>query len=108
MHSTESGNSKISVVTGPRRASLVQIGGSLGIAAVCIALLVFLVALFGFYAVFMLAPLAAALGAIGLVLTIVGGVMRTHAGPEEAQPIAALFVSLMGILAGALEWMMRP
>jgi len=40
-----------------RQASLVQVGGALGIAAVCIALAVFVVALFNLEAVFILSPL---------------------------------------------------
>jgi hypothetical protein len=96
------------VTIGPRRTSLVQIAGSLGIASTMIAMAVFLVALFGFSAVFILAPLAVAMGALGFILSIVGGVMRPYAGTEETQPVAALFVSLMGIVFAAVEMMLRP
>jgi hypothetical protein len=90
------------------KASLVKIGGSLGIAGTCIAIGVFLLALFGLDAVFMFAPLAALFSMIGLILTIVGGVLHKHSGDEDTQPIAALFVCLMGLAAASLEWMMRP
>jgi hypothetical protein len=34
--------------------------------------------------------------------------MRPYAGTEETQPVAALFVSLMGIVFAAVEMMLRP
>jgi|SRR4051794_25713643 FtsH-binding integral membrane protein len=88
-----------------RQTSLVKIGGALGVAATFIALAVFLVACFGFDAVFMLSPLALVLAAVGFVLTVIGAVMRQHLGNEEAQPIAAVFVCLIGIVAGLIEMM---
>ena len=82
-----------------------KIGGALGIAAVFIALAAFVVAVFGFEAALMLSPLALVLSAVGMVLSVVGGVMHKHVGDEETQPIAASFVCLAGLVAGALELM---
>ncbi|WP_428938687.1 hypothetical protein [Fontivita pretiosa] len=86
-----------------RRSSLVQVGGALGIAAVCIALAVFVVALFNFEAVFILSPLPTILAAIGLVVAIVGGVRQKHVHDQETQPLAALFVTILGLLMGIIE-----
>jgi hypothetical protein len=88
-----------------RQSSLVKIGGALGIAASFIGLAAFLVASFGFEAAFMLAPLALVLATVGFVLVIVGGVLHKHVGNDETQPVAALFVCIIGIVAGAVEMM---
>src|SRR3954471_12239273 len=101
-HSTGGGTSA-SYGLGLRQSSLAKVGGALGIAATLIAMAVFLVACFNFDAIFMLSPLVVLLAAIGFVLSIVGGVMRPHLGNEETQPVAALFVSLIGLVAGLLE-----
>jgi fucose 4-O-acetylase-like acetyltransferase len=86
-----------------RRPSLVKIGGSLGMAAAFISMAVFLAGLCDFEAAFMLAPLALALAIIGFIVTIIGGVMRTYAGNEETQPLAAFFVCIIGIVASLIE-----
>jgi hypothetical protein len=91
-----------------RTRSFVRIGGSLGIAAACIALAIFLLGLFRFDAAFVLSPLPLILSAIGLILTIVGGFARPHAGDEEVQPLAALFTCAFGLIGGVIElwvWM---
>src|SRR5262245_66101951 len=85
-----------------RGSSLVKIGGALGIAASFIGLAAFMSALPGFYAAFMLSPLPVILGVIGLVMTVVGGVVTTHLGEEETQPIAALFVCITGLIFGMI------
>jgi FtsH-binding integral membrane protein len=90
---------------GSRETSLVKVGGALGIAAVCIALAALVVAIFGFEAALMLSPLALILSAVGMVLSVIGGVRQKHVGDEETQPIAACFVCLAGLVAGALELM---
>lgn len=87
----------------PQRYSMVKVGGSLGISATCIALAVFVAGLFGLNAAFLLSPLAVGLGGIGLIVTIVGGVIGRHAGEEETQPISALFVCAVGLIGGLLE-----
>jgi hypothetical protein len=89
-----------------RRPTPVKIGGSLGIAAVLIAMAVLLAGLFGFDAAAMLAPLALALAIIGFVVTIIGGVLRPYHGNEETQPLAAFFVCVIGIVAALLEMYM--
>jgi hypothetical protein len=86
-----------------RKPTPVKIGGSLGIAAVCICIAVLLAGLFGFDAAAMLAPLALALAIIGIIVTIIGGVMRPYAGAEETQPLAAFFVCVIGIVASLIE-----
>lgn len=94
-----------------RKSSLVKIAGALGIASTLIALATFLMGLFGFYAAFMLSPLALILGTLAIILTIVGVVMKMPDGDEETQPIAALFVGMMGVVGGLIQlqlWMHWP
>jgi len=42
------------------------------------------------------------LGALGMLLTIIGGVLR-HGGVEHTAILAALFVNLFGLVGGLLE-----
>jgi hypothetical protein len=91
-----------------RRSSLTKIGGSLGIAAVFISIAVFVVALFNFNAIFILAPLALVLSSIGMILSIIGGIFETHHGNEETQPLGAMFACLAGMLGSFILWWMRP
>jgi hypothetical protein len=86
-----------------RRTSLVKIGGSLGIAATFIAVAVFVVACFRLEAVLILSPLPLLLGAVGLVLSVIGGVIRKHVHDEETQPIAAMFACITGVVLGTVE-----
>jgi hypothetical protein len=87
-----------------RKTSLVKIGGSIGIAATFIALASFVMALFGFLAAMMLSPLALVMGLVGIVVSIAGAVMHPAHGDEETQPIAALFVCLMAIVGGLIQF----
>jgi hypothetical protein len=107
-HTTESGIAKPTLMPPRRQTSLVQVGGALGIAATCIAMAVFLVAILNFDAVFILAPLPIILGGVGLILAVVGGIVQKHVGPEETQPIAAMFVTSLGLIAGLIELFVRP
>jgi hypothetical protein len=91
-----------------RRTSLVKVGGALGIAASLIAIAVFTVAMFRLEAILMLSFVPLLFGALGLVISIIGGVTSTHHGEDETHPISALFVCALGIIGGALElyvWM---
>jgi hypothetical protein len=91
------------VASAESKSVLVRVGGSLGIAAVFVALGTFLMACFGFDAVLMLSPIPVLLSSVGMVLSVVGGVIGRHDGEAETQPIAAMFVCLAGLIGGALE-----
>jgi hypothetical protein len=84
----------------PRRTTLVQVGGALGIAATFLALAVFVLALFGNLGALTLSPLPLILGGLGMVLTIIGAVLVPHGGDSDTQPLAALFTSLFGVVGG--------
>src|SRR5690242_5182419 len=90
-------------VAGPRRVALVQVGGALGIAACIIGLAIFLAGCAGYGAVFNLSMIPLALGFIGLVLAIVGGFVQKTPHLEDTAAIAAMFVSILGVIGGLLE-----
>jgi predicted histidine transporter YuiF (NhaC family) len=87
----------------PRRTSLVQIGGGLGIAACVIGLLIFLAACMGFGAAFNLSLLPLAFGVIGLALTVIGAIAQKHHRIEDTHVLAAIFVSVFGLVGGLVE-----
>ena len=94
-----------------RKNSLVKIGGAIGMAGSFIALGIFLFALLGFYAVFMLSVLPVALGTIGLVITIFDSVRHKYEGEAETQPISALFACATAIIVGLIMmqiWLTWP
>jgi predicted histidine transporter YuiF (NhaC family) len=80
----------------------VQVGGGLGIAGCVIGLLIFLAACFGFGAAFYLSLLPLAFGVIGLVLTVIGAIVQKNAGIADTQVLAAIFVSLFGLVGGLI------
>lgn len=82
--------------------SLTRLGGSLGIAACCIGLAIFVIACFGFGQAFSFSflPLLISLG--GLVLTVAGGILK-HGGTEETGVLAGLFLNFMAILGSLFE-----
>jgi hypothetical protein len=83
-----------------RGGTLVRAGGGLGIAACIIGLLVFVGGCLGYWASFQLGFLPAIMGGVGLVLVIVGGVKNEPV--EATQVLAALVISLWGILGGLI------
>jgi hypothetical protein len=101
MHTSD--QSPATTFVASRKTSLTKAGGALGIAACFIALAIFLLALLGFNAAFIFSPLPVAFALLGMVLTVCGGVVKTAPGQEETQPVAALFVCLAGLVAGAME-----
>lgn len=93
--------SHLAYPTPSRTSTLLQLGGGLSIAGCCVGLLIFFGACFGFGASLTLSPLPLIMGSIGLVVTVVGGVMDKHAeGPTVA---AGLFISLASIVGALLE-----
>jgi hypothetical protein len=98
----------------PRRTSLVQLGGGLGIAACVLGLLIFFTACLGYGAAFYLSLLPLAFGVIGLVLVVIGGVAQKDPRIEDAHVLAGIFVCLFGLVGGLVEvavwlgWRMFP
>ena len=80
-----------------------QVGGGLAIAACVIGLLIFLAACLGFGAAFNLSLLPLAFGVIGLVLTVIGTLVQKDAKVEDTHVLAAIFVSIFGLIGGLIE-----
>jgi hypothetical protein len=98
---------------GGRRASLVQIGSSLGVAGNCIGWLIFIMMCHGFAAAVNLALLPLLLGIAGMALTIVGANTQKHAD-IDTHVLASLFITLFAIVGGLfqvaiwLNWQFMP
>jgi hypothetical protein len=88
----------------PRRTSLAQLGGGLGIAGCIIGILIFLGGCMGFGAAFYLSVLPLGFGVIGLVLTIIGALTQKNSGLADTQILAAIFVCLFSLVGGILEF----
>jgi hypothetical protein len=86
----------------PRRNTLVQLGGILGVAASCVGLLIFLIGCAGSDRGFAFYWLPMVLATAGMLATIVGGVFR-HGGVEDTPILAGLFLNLFGLVGGLLE-----
>ena len=85
-------------------ASLVRVGGALGIAASSICMLIFIVACFGFDAAFKGLPIVPlCLSVPGMILTIIGATLRKSRADEDTQILAAMFVNLIGFAAALIE-----
>jgi hypothetical protein len=83
---------------------LLRIGGALGIAAVSISLLIFVVGCFGFQAVFTGLPLVPLVLALpGLVLTLAGGILGNRGPDADTRILSAVFVNGLGLFAALLE-----
>jgi hypothetical protein len=97
--------------TGSGGVSLVKLGGGLTIAGTIIGTLIFLLGCFGFGAAFTLSIIPTALGAAGLVLTIVGALTQHPQGVEDTHVLASLLLSIAVLLGGLIEvaiWMQVP
>src|SRR5258708_4317320 len=84
--------------------SLLRVGGSLGIAAVSICLLIFVVGCFGFGAVFKVLPvIPLGLSLVGMVLSIIGATVRKSIADEDTHVLSAMFVNGLAIAGSLLE-----
>lgn len=92
------------------QGSLVQVAGGMGIAGGILGMLIFFAACFGFEAALMFSPICLLLGAVGLILSIVGG-SRKHAGVDDTAVLAAVcvnFVAVTGSLLLMAAWLRYP
>src|SRR5690349_4534804 len=84
--------------------SLVKLGGGLAIAGTIIGTFIFVFGCFGFGAAFTLSLIPTILGAVGLVLGIIGGATQPHApGVEDTHVLATIVLSLAVLLGGLIE-----
>ena len=90
---------------------MVKVGGALGIAGAIIGIAIFVAGCFGFGAAFTLSVIPTLLGALALILVIVGGLAQHPIGVEDTHALAAIFVSLAVLAGGLLEvcvWLGKP
>ena len=85
-----------------RQGTAAYVGGALGIAACLLGLAIFVFACFGFEASLKFSLLPLILGSVGLILTVVGALIR-HTGVEETHILAALFINVFAIVGALLE-----
>jgi hypothetical protein len=88
--------------TQPRKAPLIFFGGVLGLGGCAVGLGVFLLGCLGFNWGFALWWAPILLGAVGMVATILGGMLR-HGGVEHTAIVAGLFCNLFALVGGLLE-----
>src|SRR4051794_21814565 len=81
---------------------MIYFGGMLGIAACSIGIAIFLAGCFGFGAAFSFALLPMAMSAVGLISTIIGGVLK-RGGVEHTSILAGVFVNIFGLVGGLIE-----
>jgi len=79
-----------------------MVGGGMGIAGAFLGLALFLIACFGLEGSFLFSPLPLVLGAVGLILCIIGAISG-KGSLDDAQILGAMFVCLFGIVGGLLE-----
>lgn len=84
-------------------SKLVRAGGALGIAGCSIGLVVFIGTCAGFDAAFYFSPIPLVMGAVALVLTIVGAMQQRTMALEDTHVLAAFFISLMALFGGLIE-----
>ena len=90
---------------------LVRLGGSLGIAACAVGLLVFVAACMGLRMALVLSLIPVGLSLPGLVITVVGAVTQKDRISEDTHVLHALFATMAGLIGGLLEmaaWLHWP
>jgi len=91
---------------GARPSTTILVGGGMGVAGAFLGLIIFLTACFGLEGSFLFSPLPLVLGAVGLVVAIVGAI-RGKGTLDDTQVLGAMFVCLFGIVGGLLEMSVR-
>ena len=87
-------------------STTILVGGGMGVAGAFLGLAIFLIACFGFEGSFLFSPLPLVLGAVGMVVCIVGAISG-KGSLEDTQVLGAMFVCLFGIVGGLLEMSVR-
>jgi hypothetical protein len=89
------------LAAGDPSSPLISVGGVIGIGANVVGLAVLLAACFGLNGAFVFSWLVLVLGVAGLIITVVGGIVRKP--PEDTHVVAALFINVFAIVGGLLE-----
>ena len=82
---------------------LVRLGGGLGIAGTAVGLLIVLAMCAGFGRASVLSVIPVGLGAVGLVIALVGAVTQKDRISEDTHVLQALFVTAISVIGGVLE-----
>ena len=88
--------------TSANNPALIRWAGMIGVAASCLGVASFVLGCAGFDRGFALYWVPMIAGGLGLLMTIVGGILR-HGGVEDTPIVAALFVNLFAVVGGLLE-----
>src|SRR3954468_8709035 len=91
---------------GPAPSTTILVGGGMGIAGAFLGLALFLIACFGFEGSFLFSRLPFLLGAVGLIVCIVGAI-GGKGSLDDTQVLGVMFVCLFGIVGGLLEMSVR-
>jgi hypothetical protein len=87
----------------PRISPVAWLGALLGVVACFAGLVIFLAGCAGFGLAFKVSWLPLIAGGAGLLLTVVGGIIR-RSGVENTNLLASLLVNVFGIVGGIFEW----
>jgi len=87
-------------------STTILVGAGLGIAGAFLGLAIFLAACFGLEGSFLFSPLPLILGAVGLIVCIIGAISG-KGSLDDTQVLGAMFVCLFGIVGGILEMSVR-
>lgn len=96
----------ISPVKAPS-SPLVRTGGFLGIVGCLLGLGILLVGCAGYSAALKAAPVAIGLGALGILVTLIGAFFQHRRIGEDTHVLQALFACLLAVIGGVLELAMH-
>ena len=82
---------------------LVRLGGLLGIAGTLAGLIVLVVGCAGYSKAMAVGPIVAGVGAVGLLIVLIGAFTQHRRIGEDTHVLQALFACLLSIIGGVLE-----
>ena len=88
---------------GTTHSGMVRLGGSLGIAACAVGLVILIAACAGLNKVVVLSLVPVALSIPGLIISMVGAVIQKKQIAEDTHVLHALFANIAGLIGGLLE-----